>query len=518
MNTHDENGAIRERLAHAHERQTSGLRRLLKYLAAIAILATMAAGAWYGYGHLEELLRRPHIAPEASRTAAPPPEALQPEAQPAETVATTAPDSAEHDRHDAAQEQEAAREQEDRYRQALQQFDSVLAPAPPGSPGMPGSEAIRERIAPYLEKARAARDGGDLHSALRLLSEAEREASAMAGEAEGRYRLAFQAAKDAYAAGDAPGARTYIEQALAQWPGAPEAQAWQARITKLPEILAEYRKADAARAVGDLRGEGAALKRIVALDPDDAGARQRALAVEEEGRERAFAAAIGQGRQALDEKNLAAAKQAAAAAARQRPRHEDTLRLQAGVAALERAGERDRHLADAEQAAVRDDWKGALQAFEQAAALDPDDGSAVQGKDIAGRIVAAQRAVDDFLAHPDRLSDPAIAATARRTLAETVVLAALSPRLEASGRELDRAIDAMQAPVQVLIVSDNNTEIGIRGVGTIGRVEQRTIELLPGTYVFEGKRKGYRSKLVKVTVAGDGISPAEVTIVCDERV
>ena len=76
----------------------------------------------------------------------------------------------------------------------------------------------------------------------------------------------------------------------------------------------------------------------------------------------------------------------------------------------------------------------------------------------------------------------------------------------------------MQAPVQVLIVSDNSTDIGIRGFGTIGRVEERIVELLPGTYVFEGKRKGYRSKLVEVVVGGEGAAPAEVTIVCDERV
>ena len=79
-------------------------------------------------------------------------------------------------------------------------------------------------------------------------------------------------------------------------------------------------------------------------------------------------------------------------------------------------------------------------------------------------------------------------------------------------------VEAMQTPVQVLILSDNDTDIGIRGVGRIGRVEKRIVELRPGTYLFEGKRKGYRSKLVEVTIDGGGSPPVEVRIICDERV
>ena len=51
----------------------------------------------------------------------------------------------------------------------------------------------------------------------------------------------------------------------------------------------------------------------------------------------------------------------------------------------------------------------------------------------------------------------------------------------------------------------------------IGRTRARTIELRPGEYVFEGKREGYRSKLVEVVVQANAGAPVEVRIVCDER-
>lgn len=139
------------------------------------------------------------------------------------------------------------------------------------------------------------------------------------------------------------------------------------------------------------------------------------------------------------------------------------------------------------------------------------------GSGLAARIVAAQRAADDFLARPERLGSPSVAGAVRETLRGAKALAPLSARLETSAGALERAIEAGQTPVPVRILSDGRTEIGIRGVGRVGRTEERVIELRPGDYVFEGKRPGYRSRLVEVTVQAGGDAPVEVRIVCDER-
>ena len=431
--------------------------------------------------------------------------AVEPSPEPASQTASPV-DSAGNAASQQAQVEEALR----RLEETLESVSTA------GSP-LPGHVAALERIALGKEKALEAHRDGDADSALRLLAAAQREAEEVVREADTRYRLGLRAAKDAYAAGNPEAARMHVAQALERRPDSAEAQAWEARIARLPELLAQRRKAEDARGAGKLREERTALRRIVALDPGDAGAKARVQAVERQLRERAFDRTIAQGRRAVEEKKPEEAKRAVAEAQRRRPGHEDTREFQAQVAALERTLERDRRLADAEQAAARDDWEAALRAFEEARAIEPIHDGAVGGSGLAARIVAAQRAVDDFLARPERLGSSAVAGAARETLRGAKALAPLSARLETSAGALERAIEAGQTPVPVRILSDGRTEIGIRGVGRVGRTEERVIELRPGDYVFEGKRPGYRSRLVEVTVQTDGGAPVEVRIVCDER-
>lgn len=236
---------------------------------------------------------------------------------------------------------------------------------------------------------------------------------------------------------------------------------------------------------------------------------------ERQRQDREFLRAIAEGWKAVDDRELAAAKDALVRAARRRPEHGETRRLEERVAALERAETLDRHLADAQRAAARDDWAASLDAYEKARALEPAHDKALRGRDIASRVLDTQRKIDGFLARPERLGAPAVVEAARKTLTESLPLA-LSPRLRMSAEELERVIEVWQTPVPVRVLSDNRTVIRVRGVGMIGRTENRIVKLRPGTHVFEGKREGYRSKLIEVTVS-PGVLPEDVRVICDER-
>ena len=342
-------------------------------------------------------------------------------------------------------------------------------------------------------------------------------AEAVLRDAQADYRRAIQAAQDAYAAGDAETAGFHIAQARKRRPDDPDVRRWETRIARLPDVLAARRHAANAHKAGDLIAERAAWRQVVALDPADVNAASRIREIDEQLQEQAFTQAIARGWRAVDENDPDRAGQALADAVQRKPRHAETRRLQTRIAALERTRARDRHLADAEQAAVRDDWAAALHEFEQAKALAPTHDNAVQGRALAARIVAAQRAMDEFLARPERLGSVNIAEAARKTLRDAEPLTAHSPRLKERGVALVRAVEVGQTPVPVRVLSDNQTEIGIQGVGVIGRTRERIITLLPGAYVFKGKREGYRSKLVEVAVRGSDGPPAEVRIICDER-
>ena len=401
--------------------------------------------------------------------------------------------------------------------EALRRLEAILLSRTAGSSPYPEFDAALERIRLGRGRALEAHADGDIDSALRLLGGAEREADELVRNEEARFRLSLQAVEEAYVAGNVEEARMHVDQTLRQRPDDPEAKRWESRVGRLPELLAQRRNAHDARSAGNLRGELAALKRIVGLDPGDTSAGERARTIERDLREQAFARTIAQGRQAVADRALDSAKRALAEAQRRDPQHADTLALGTQVATLERMLIRDMRLAAAEQAAAHDDWEAALRAFEEARTIEPTHDGAIGGGTLAARMVKAQRAVDEFLARPERLGSAAVADAARAALRDAETLAALSPRLARTTDGLERAIEAARTPVPVTILSDERTEIGVRGVGTVGRVRERTIELVPGEYVFEGKRRGYRSKLVEVLVEAKSAAPVEVRVVCDER-
>ena len=517
MDEDREKKAFRARLARARDRQSSVRRSLLWSLAGAALLCVaIGTGVWIGL----QMPRQSPPAPSPAGTPASAPERIDAAPAGATTEPAPAPAGLPEPAPGSASPDDAPGGDASKRAQLedmLRRLEATLLSRPDGPSPHPEFNVALERIGLGRAKALEAHRDGDTDSALRLLAEAEREARELVRNEEARFRLGLQAVAEAYAAGDAEAARRHVDQALRQRPGDPEAKLWESRVARLPELLAERRKAQDAGAAGKLREERAALRRIVALDPDDAGAAKRAQAIDRELRERAFAHTIAQGRQAVEDGALTAAKQALAEAQRREPQHADTRALEVRVAALERALARDAHLAAAEQAAVRDDWEVALGAFEAARAVEPTHDEAVGGSALAARVVNAQLAVDGFLSRPDRLGTAAVAGAARDALREAQALTALSARLAGSAQGLERAIEAAQTPVPVRILSDERTEIGIRGVGKVGRVRERTVELVPGRYVFEGKRKGYRSRLVEVVVEANPGAPVEVRVVCDER-
>ena len=526
MNEDQGTSAIRGRIARARVRQTSRRRNLFWGLSGAAFLiAVIGAGVWLASQLVGQSPPGPSLVdsvPVEPPDVESPPDRHEPGPAQSDNPATAESGDIESSPARAVSEPAPPDDSPGGVTHAqvdalLHRLETALGSIPTATASRPEVDAALERIRLSRQKALEAHRGGDSESALRLLAGAAQEAEELARSEEARFRLALQAARDAYGAGNAADARMHIAQALRQRPDDPEAKAWEARIAQLPELLAERRKAEDARVAGRLREERAALRRIVELDPGDTGAGERIAAIDRELRERAFAQAIAQGRRAVENRALEPASRALAEAERLDPEHADTRDLQTQVAALERTLDRDRHLAAAEQAAGRDDWEAALAAFEAARAIEPAHEAAVSGSGLATRIVEAQRAVDEFLSRPERLGAPRVVDAARDALRRAAALAALSPRLASSAQGLEHAIEAAQTPVPVRIVSDEETEIGIRGVGTVGRVRERTIELLPGEYVFEGKRRGYRTKLVEVVVPANRDTPVEISVVCDER-
>ena len=513
----------------ARERRAARRGRLGRFaVAAVAVLVVGAAAVIVGRSIHETGIGRfsagsggvppvevPTLGPAAPRPAAPEPAAAESAAsEPAPPMSSAPAPAAERAPGNGA---DGGRDR-DAFKARMRRFEAETEPALMAtSPAQWAPDALRS-ILEYKEKSLRAFGAGHYASALGLLQGAEDGAREALRAAQERFELGLEAAVAAFETPDHSSADESIRRALLFRPDDPRALSWQARIDTLPEVIPLLEAANRARAENDLRAELAALKAVTRLDPARTGAGERARFLAGEIAEREFGASVAAGFRAVENRDLVAASRTLGKARSLFPGREEVGLLEREVRRLDRDLTLERHLEDAESFAADDDWGRAQASFLKAGAADSASAAAVNGLKLAGRILRASREVAGHLERPERLSSDNVAAAVRTLLDDVRTLAPMSPRLARDAQALKRALDEAGTPVPVLVRSDGKTEVAVRGVGRVGRTLEKTISLKPGLYSFEGKRTGYRSKLVEVVVKADGNVPLEVRVICDERI
>jgi hypothetical protein len=110
-----------------------------------------------------------------------------------------------------------------------------------------------------------------------------------------------------------------------------------------------------------------------------------------------------------------------------------------------------------------------------------------------------------------------VASNANTMIAEAKPFLNVSPSLNKKSGDLSHLLESMNKKISVEIVSDNQTNIIVRGVGVVGKTESKIIQLKPGRYKFEGKREGFKSRLIDVLIPYDKIS-YRLNVICDEPI
>ncbi|MFC4701127.1 hypothetical protein ACFO4O_13215 [Glaciecola siphonariae] len=163
-----------------------------------------------------------------------------------------------------------------------------------------------------------------------------------------------------------------------------------------------------------------------------------------------------------------------------------------------------------------DAWQQVAKLVEQSRVRFPKDAELLEAGVKANKVLSAQQSMNRFILRPERLAEPNIRAAAQEAIKQSISLLPESKALAQSAQSLAGLIDRYSAKMPVTVRSDGQTHITVIGVGIVGKVEEKTIELTPGNYIFEGKRTGYRTKRLSVEV---GFSDAlELVIKCDEQI
>lgn len=411
---------------------------------------------------------------------------------------------------------EAGRSRE-QFKQALKHFESEIEPQVADANLPAWNQQVAMDIPALKSQALSLFTQEQYAAALETLARARSLAEAALQDREQRFSTAYADALAFFSEQAADRAGLKIDEALTLKPSDPGALTLKARIDVLPEVAELLQVAATARTENDVRKELQALKQAVVLDPARVMINQRIPLLEQQLAELEYASYIRQGLKAVEDHDLRKANASLTRAQAIFPGRREVRILSDRIAKTARSLSLASAIRKGDAAIADDDWRQALQIFEQALRSHPDHGELLGKIDNAKKIITLDDALADYVSRHHRLSSPNVASAARNTLLQSAEVSHMSRSLATKAGRLAQLLAEYEVPVEVIITSDNKTHISIRGIGNVGVTENKRISLPPGQYMFEGKRTGFRSKLVRVVLKA-GQHNAHIAVICDERI
>ncbi|MDX8392166.1 MAG: hypothetical protein R8K53_06335 [Mariprofundaceae bacterium] len=403
------------------------------------------------------------------------------------------------------------------FMQQLRRYEEDIEPVLAGA-NLTAWNAEKElSIAVLKDNATAAFAAADYRAAINKLTDSEILAKQVLAQRDTIFSAELALAEQALADDDAIAGKLHITKALVIKPGDQQARDLATRIDALPKVVAWLKKAAVAHTENNPEKEFTAVSEALKLAPHRRELQQRQAALAEKIKEARFAPLIARGLRHVEKRQLGAARknyQQAKALYSERP---ELAILNKAISKLAVALDLEHAIAQGKTAIAQDRWKKAQEIYAIAAGKHPDDKTVIEGLQLADKMVGLQNRLANYINQPQRLSSQNVSAAAQDALMQARIFSRNSNMLTRQASELKHLLAAMNIEIPVSVKSDNQTYILVRGVGKVGRTEQRTIRLKPGRYTFEGLRKGYKSKLVEVRIPV-GSTAFGVEVICDESI
>lgn len=404
----------------------------------------------------------------------------------------------------------------EQFLEARRVYDRDIAPEIQRVSLLQWSPEIGQQIDETQTKAIRAFESGDYRGALGLIEQANEMARVEFERGQELFRVNLQAAIDAHKVGNFSGALEAIEMALLLEPADQSALNYAERITVLPDILLLLDEAYNARIENRYRIELGVLQNIQQLDAARTELLSRIEYLTQQIAEVGFTSAISRAEQALGESDVTTARSALQQASSLFPARDlrfisdkiDQLVMLNTIATL---------LQEASSAKATENWTLAVSKYSEVLQLESANTLAQEGVKISEGVILGLQQAQSYLEDPLRLGTVSIANTARNSLEMMSAFYGESPTLDIQIGMLQSYLEKATVPIKLQIISDNKTDISVRGIGIIGNVLDKTIELPPGEYALEGRRDGYRSVLVPLTVNFDDTN-LSAEVICNEKI
>lgn len=331
------------------------------------------------------------------------------------------------------------------------------------------------------------------------------------------FATALAQGQQALVDGDAELAKEQFTLALVLEPLDTGAQTGLRRAGSLEEVKGLVNEAEDLREANRLDDALTSAQRAVALDGAYEPARTLVSSIRSQIADNAFTRVMSEGLSALQGGDSEAAIAAFERALTMRPNSNQAqeaitqTRDQLAVAQI------NVHRGAAESFVQNEEWASAVREYDAALAIDSNLVFAIDGKDYAQKRLQLDTLLQSAIDQPERLADTAVYEQVVQIYYTGRNLNVDGARLTRQLDELEELLNKAQVPVEVQLVSDNQTLVTLYQVGELGKFSQQVLSLKPGKYVAVGTRPGYRDVREEFEV-GFGNRSAPVTVACTDEI
>ena len=374
-----------------------------------------------------------------------------------------------------------------------------------------------EKVLTTLAEADAAFSNGDFLLANTKYITATSILNELEASKVQRLQQALLAGKKALSAYDAVEAKKQYDIALALEPQNEQALIGSKRAANIERLAQLLRKA---KELEESKDWPAALKEYenaVALDPQSVEAQEGRNKVVVEIETQRFHGAMSEALSAIQRGKFDIAKEALSEAAKLKPQSLDVKDAQKRLQLAVQQHRITTHREKAKKLEEAERWQEAAKEFQAVLAIDPQAQFASSGLSQSLRFAQLHDQLDSYIQHPERLQSKEPRTNAHALLDVLATMRQMGPVLTQKYQQLVEILELAETPVNVLLRSDQMTEVSIDRVGSFGRFREFKVTLLPGAYVARGTRVGYRDVRLEFLIAVGASNPI-VTVQCEERI
>lgn len=289
------------------------------------------------------------------------------------------------------------------------------------------------------------------------------------------------------------------------------------RASTLDQVLALLSTAERQEKEGNATEAAENFRKALALDAETTRASQGLARIASRQASDAFASAMARGYSALAAANYSQAREAFEAARRIRPDAAEIPQALAQIEQEQRTGAIGVKLQNAQQFESQEKWADALKEYRAVLELDSTVAAANDGVARTSPRASLNEQLELYLTQPERLFSQPVRAAAKETLTRASSIANPGPVLSRQLKTLSEWLARADVPVPISLQSDNVTQVTIYRVGALGAFQQRSLELVPGSYTVVGTRPGYRDVRREISVRPDA-APGPIVIRCEDKI